>query len=148
MSGGQIPKASIGKNIGLLHEINDQLAAITPVTKWRRRVLEIADIPSAVREAVYQLRTGRPRPVEIEMAPEPIEAEGQAELCEPARPVRACASAADVDRAAEMLLAATHPVIYAGGGVHLSGAHEALAAVAEDLPAGGGPPPPGNGRRG
>lgn len=136
MIAGQIPKASIGKNIGLLHEVNDQLAAITPVTKWRRRVLEIADIPSAVREAVYQLRTGRPRPVEIEMAPETMEDEGEVELCEPARPVRACASAADVDRAAEMLLAATHPVIYAGGGVHLSGAHEALAAVAEYLQAG------------
>src|SRR3989337_1197936 len=97
MSGGQIPKASIGKNIGLLHEVNDQLAAITPVTKWRRRVLEIAHIPSAVREAVSQLRTGRPRPVEIEMAPETMEDEGEVELCEPARPVRACASPADVD---------------------------------------------------
>src|SRR3989337_1208703 len=63
MSGGQIPKASIGKNIGLLHEVNDQLAAITPVTKWRRRVLEIADIPGAVREAVYHLPSGNPRPV-------------------------------------------------------------------------------------
>ena len=62
MIAGQIPKASIGKNIGLLHEVNDQLAAITPVTKWRRRVLEIADIPGAVREAVYHLRSGRPRP--------------------------------------------------------------------------------------
>ncbi|MEK7837039.1 MAG: thiamine pyrophosphate-binding protein, partial [candidate division NC10 bacterium] len=136
MIAGQIPKASIGKNIGLLHEVNDQLAAITPVTKWRRRVLEIADIPGAVREAVYHLRSGRPRPVEIEMSPETMEDEGEVELCEPARPVRACASAADVDRAAEMLLAATHPVIYAGGGVHLSGAHEALAAVAEYLQAG------------
>jgi acetolactate synthase-1/2/3 large subunit len=41
-----------------------------------------------------------------------------------------------VDHAAELLLAATHPVIYAGGGVHLAGAHEALAAVAEYLQAG------------
>ena len=35
-----------------------------------------------------------------------------------------------------MLLAAASPVIYAGGGVHLSGAHDALAAVAEYLQAG------------
>ena len=52
MIAGQIPKAKIGKDIGLLHEVNDQLDAIAPVTKWRRRVLEVAEIPRAVREAV------------------------------------------------------------------------------------------------
>jgi acetolactate synthase-1/2/3 large subunit len=136
MISGQIPKASIGKNIGLLHEVNDQLEAIAPVTKWRRRVLEVADIPAAVRDAVYQLKSGRPRPVEIEMPPETMEDEGEVELLEPTQYVRPAASAADVDRAAEMLLAAERPLIYAGGGVHLSGAHDALAAVAEYLQAG------------
>jgi len=136
MISGQIPRASIGKNIGLLHEVNDQLDAIAPVTKWRRRVLEVADIPAAVSEALVQLRTGRPRPVEIEMPPETMEEEGEVELMDPPRPVRAAAPAADVDRAAEMLLAASAPVIYAGGGVHLSGAHDALAAIAELLQAG------------
>ena len=41
---GQVPKAKIGKNVGLLHEVNDQLDAIAPVTKWRQRVLEVAEI--------------------------------------------------------------------------------------------------------
>jgi acetolactate synthase-1/2/3 large subunit len=133
---GQIPKASIGKNIGLLHEVNDQLDAIAPVTKWRRRVLEIADVPAAVREAVYQLRTGRPRPVEIEMSPETMEEEDEVTLYDPVPVTRPAAPAADIDRAALLLLAARKPVIYAGSGVHLSGAHEALAAVAEYLQAG------------
>src|SRR3990172_8752378 len=48
MIAGQIPRASIGKNVGLLHEINDQLDAIAPVTKWRKRILEVAEIPGAV----------------------------------------------------------------------------------------------------
>ncbi len=136
MISGQIPRASIGKNIGLLHEVNDQLDAIAPVTKWRRRVLQVADIPAAVSEALVQLRTGRPRPVEIEMPPETMEDEGEVELIDPPHPVRAVAPAADVDRAAAMLLSASAPVIYAGGGVHLSGAHDALAAIAELLQAG------------
>jgi acetolactate synthase-1/2/3 large subunit len=136
MISGQIPRASIGKDIGLLHEVNDQLDAIAPVTKWRKRVLEVGDIPAAVREALVQLRTGRPRPVEIEMPPETMEDEGEVELVEPPRAFRPVAPAADLDRAAEMLLAATAPVIYAGGGVHLSGAHDALAAIAELLQAG------------
>jgi acetolactate synthase-1/2/3 large subunit len=133
---GQIPKAKIGKNIGLLHEINDQLDAIAPITKWRRRVLEVAEIPGTVREAVRQLMTGRPRPVEIEMSPETMEGEGEAELLEPGRPTRPPADAAAVEEAVVLLSASTHPVIYTGGGVHTSGAHEALLAVAEHLQAG------------
>ena len=66
---GQIPREQIGKDIGLLHEVNDQLDCIAPVTKWRRRVLQVPDIPAAVREAFVQLRSGRPRPVELEMPP-------------------------------------------------------------------------------
>ena len=136
MIAGQIPKGSIGKNIGLLHEVNDQLDAIAPITKWRQRILEIADIPAAVREAVRQLKTGRPRPVEIELSPETMEDEGEAELLPASEFRRAAAPSRDIDRTAEMLLAAKNPVIYAGGGVHLSGANAALAAVAEYLQAG------------
>jgi acetolactate synthase-1/2/3 large subunit len=142
---GQVPRASIGKDIGLLHEVNDQLDCVTPVTKWRRRVLEVADVPAAVREAVRQLRTGRPRPVEIEMPPETMEDEGLAELLPPAEVERAAAPARDIDRAAELLLAARAPLIYAGGGVHLSGAHDALAAVAGHLQAGVAQSPEGKG---
>ena len=136
MISGQVPKHQIGKNIGVLHEVNDQLDAIAPVTKWRRRVLEVADVARAAHEAVEQLRTGRPRPVELEMPPETMEDEGEVELLEPSRAVRPAAPRTDVDRAAEMLLAASRPVIYAGGGVHLSGCHDALAAVADYLQAG------------
>jgi acetolactate synthase-1/2/3 large subunit len=136
MISGQIPRASIGKNVGLLHEVNDQLDCITPITKWRRRVLEVADIPAAVREAVTQLKTGRPRPVEIEMPPETMEEDGEVELLAPSRAAREAADRTDIEKAARMLLEASRPVIYAGGGVHGAGAHEALALVAEYLQAG------------
>jgi acetolactate synthase-1/2/3 large subunit len=85
---------------------------------------------------VRQLKTGRPRPVEIELSPETMEDEGEAELLPASEFHRAAAPSRDIDRAAEMLLAAKNPVIYAGGGVHLSGANAALAAVAEYLQAG------------
>ena len=136
MLSGQIPRDSIGRDIGLLHEVNDQQECIRPVTKWRRRVLQVADVPAAVREAVVQLKSGRPRPVEIEMPPETMEDEGLVELLPPAEVTRRVAAARDLDRAAELLLASRAPLIYAGGGVHLSGAHDALAQVAEHLQAG------------
>ena len=136
MLSGQIPRDSIGRDVGLLHEVNDQQECIRPVTKWRRRVLQVADVPAAVREAVVQLKSGRPRPVEIEMPPETMEDEGLVELLPPAEVTRRVAAARDLDRAAELLLASRAPLIYAGGGVHLSGAHDALAQVAEHLQAG------------
>ena len=136
MISGQVPKANIGKDIGVLHEVNDQLDSVAPVTKWRKRVLEIPEIPGVVREAVHQLTSGRPRPVEIEMPPETMEEEAEVELLDPAPRTRAVPDKGSVNRAADMLLAASNPLIYAGGGVHASGAHEALAAVAEYLQAG------------
>ena len=136
MISGQIPKDSIGKDIGLLHEVNDQLDAIAPVTKWRKRVVEIPEVPAAVREVVYQLRSGRPRPVELEMPPETMEEEDEVQLYDPSPVTRPAAPARDIDRAVEMLLGAKKIAIYAGSGVQLSGASEALAAVAEYLQAG------------
>src|ERR671937_2601054 len=58
---GQVPRRYLGKDVGVLHEINEQLDVVTPITKWRKRVLQVADIPAAVQEAVRQLTTGRPR---------------------------------------------------------------------------------------
>jgi acetolactate synthase-1/2/3 large subunit len=132
---GQVPRAQIGKDIGVLHEINEQLDAIKPVTKWRKRVLQVSEVPGLVHEAFEQLRTGRPRPVEIEMPPDTMEEEGDAQLLSPSTAERQAASAKDIGKAAELLLAAKNPVIYAGGGVVIGGAFEPLAKVAEHLQA-------------
>ena len=48
---------------------------------WRWR-----EVPAAVRAAMHQLTTGRPRPVEIEMPPETMEEEGEAVLHRPGAP--------------------------------------------------------------
>jgi len=136
MLSGQVPRSQIGRDIGVLHEVNDQLDCIRPVTKWRRRVLEVADVPAAVRAAMHQLTTGRPRPVELEMPPETMEEEGEAVMLDPVHPMRPAAPAADIRRAVDLLVGAQRPVIYAGGGVVLGGASEALTTLAEYLQAG------------
>jgi acetolactate synthase I/II/III large subunit len=133
---GQVPKRYLGKDVGVLHEINEQLDVVKPITKWRRRVLEVSEIPAAVHEAFRQLKTGRPRPVHLEIPPDTLEDEGEAELLPPLTVARTAAPDADIERAARVLLDATRPIIYAGGGVHASGAHEVLTAVAEYLQAG------------
>ncbi|HBI29606.1 MAG TPA: hypothetical protein DDY54_08220, partial [Deltaproteobacteria bacterium] len=65
---GQIPSAGIGTGRGYLHEIPDQLGLIQKLTKWAARIEHPTQAPDRVREAFKQLQTGRPRPVELEMA--------------------------------------------------------------------------------
>ena len=132
---GQIERDLIGFDRGMLHEVNDQMDTIRPVTKWASRILDPRDVPAIVHEAFVQLKTGRPRPVEIEIPPETLAEEADIELLEPANPVRPAASAEQIAAGAEALGNAKKPMILAGGGVISSGASEALQALAEHLQA-------------
>lgn len=132
---GQIEKDLIGVDRGMLHEINDQLDTIRPVIKWGQRILNAKDVPDAVHEAFYQLKSGRPRPVEIEIPPETLAEEDEVELLEPVNYTRPAADAESIRKAAEVIAGAANPLIWAGGGVNLSGASEALIKVAEHIQA-------------
>ena len=130
---GQVPRDSIGAKLGELHEVDDQLEAIKPITKWSRRVLHAADIPAAVKEAFRQLGTGRPRPVEIEIVWDALPETTEIELLETTSVTRPCASLSDVQKGVEVLLTARSPAILAGRGVIASGASGILVQVAEHL---------------
>jgi acetolactate synthase-1/2/3 large subunit len=133
---GQVPRAAIDKGVGQVHEVENQLESVRALTKWRKRVLEVAEVPRAIQTAFRELRNGRPRPVVIEMPPEVMEEAGEVELRDPLPAARLVPPPEDLDRAGEMLDSAGAPVIYAGGGVHLSNAHEELRALAQRLEAG------------
>ena len=132
---GQIERDMIGKGRGMLHEVDDQLDAIKPITKWASRVLDPADVPAAVHEAFVQLKTGRPRPVEIEIPPETLAEAAEMELREPVGSPILEPRPEAVEEAARVLAAATNPLIIAGGGAIFSGASAPLLRVAEHLQA-------------
>ena len=67
---GQIPRGQMGKNLGGVHEIEDQIDIIRPITKWHQQALTPRAIPEAVSEAFRQMRTGRPRPIYLEIPPD------------------------------------------------------------------------------
>ena len=128
---GQIPRAAIGKNLGAVHEIDNQPDVVRPVTKWRRMASRPREVPDAVFEAFRQMRTGRPRPVMIEMPPEAGVEQEEVELRNPARISRIVPSPQDLKEAAAVIAQSTLPLIYAGGGVARSDAEEALVKLAE-----------------
>ena len=128
---GQIPRGMIGKNLGAVHEILDQPDVVRPVTKWRRQAFRPRDIPDAVTEAFRQMRTGRPRPVLIEVPPEAGVEQEDVQLRNPAPVSRIVPSPEQLREVARLIAEASLPVIYAGGGVASSDAEEALAKFAE-----------------
>ena len=128
---GQIPRNAIGKNLGSVHEIADQSGAVRSVTKWRRQVARPRDVPDAVFEAFRQMRTGRPRPVLLEVPPEVGVEREDVRLRSPARISRIVPSPDDLREAARVIAGSRMPLIYAGGGVARSGAEAALVKLAE-----------------
>ncbi len=65
---GQIQQSMIGRNVGLLHELPDQLAIMRGLTKWADRIPSPAAAPGLVNEAFRRLLSGRQRPVALECA--------------------------------------------------------------------------------
>ena len=104
---------------------------MSPITKWRQQVLRPRDVPDAVTEAFRQMRTGRPRPVLIEMPPETAVEREEVQLRNPARTSRIVPSTQDLREAAHVIAQSRTPLIFAGGGVAISDAEEALVRLAE-----------------
>ena len=135
---GQIASDQIGKGYGALHEINNQLETISSVVKSAERAMTPEEIPGMVRRAFQALRTGRPRPVEIEVPPDVLERVADVTLLEPDTSDRAAQSPGDSEllrRAAEILGRAERPVIWSGGGVLSAGAWEELRELSRILEA-------------
>jgi acetolactate synthase-1/2/3 large subunit len=134
---GNIHSKSVGKGVGLLHEIRNQSAILGCVTKWQAQAWSPKEVPGLVREAVKQLRSGRPQPVGLEIAHDVLQAADEIELVppDPHEDGRVRPDPAAIDKAAAMLAKASLPVIYVGGGALAAHATAALQALAEKLQA-------------
>lgn len=131
MIAGQIPRSTIGKDMGGLHEVNDQLETIKPVTKFQKRLLRPHEIPEGVSEAFSHLKNGRPRPVEIEMPPETMVESEDVQLLESSVFERTQPADSSISEAIKLILESKNPVIYAGTGVIRSEAEEELKEFTE-----------------
>lgn len=131
---GQIPSAMIGKGTGQLHELPDQLAIAEGLTKYAARIDMPADTPLIMKEAFRQLQTGRPRPVEVEMALDIMRLEAEVTPIDPPNAYETVSPDPElVERAAKLLGNAENPLIFAGGGAIDAGPE--LLALAEILQA-------------
>ena len=113
----------------------DETAWLGPLTKWVGRARSPAEIPALVQEAFQQLRSGRPRPVGIEVPPAVFAATEEVSLAQPAADTTAPAvgDPRAIQRAADLLASARRPVIWAGGGVMRARAATLVAELADYL---------------
>ncbi len=132
---GQIESKNINKGKGLLHEVNDQLGMISHVTKYQALAMTPSEIPGLVQEAVKALKTDRPRPVELEVPPDVLEAKAEVRLLDPVKVERLGPDADQIEKAAELLGRAQSPIIFSGGGIISGDAANELKRLAELLEA-------------
>lgn len=114
----------------------DHFALFASCSKWTRRVSHPHRLEDYLDMAIVEATTGRPGPVVLILpsdfmgmdavpAPHRRAALGQFPLD------RVAPAASRISEAAELICTAQRPLIIAGGGVHLSGAAEQVAALAE-----------------
>ena len=101
------------------------------MTKWQQRAVRPREIPYAVSEAFRRMRTGRPRPVIIEIPPDAGVEREEVVLRNPAPVSRIVPNSEQLREAAAVIAQSRLPLIYAGGGVARSDAESALVNLAE-----------------
>ena len=114
---GQIPSYQIGEELGIAHELRDQLAVSRGVVSWAERADHPHQVPELLEDAFRAMTQGRPGPAVLEMAPDRLAFAEQVAVRE--SPSGESSSEPDsemIEQAVKSLCAARHPVIVVGGG--------------------------------
>ena len=112
----------------------DSMRNYRSVTKWSQTLLVADQLQAQMRRAFTALRTGRPRPAMLELPADVCRSEYNGEIdWTPVPPMRSAPDQGAVEEAADRLLAAEAPLIWAGSGVLYAKASDELTAVAELL---------------
>jgi len=106
-----------------------------PITKHNYLVKYVEELAITVREAFHIAQTGRPGPVLVDIAKDAQQKQTEFVYPEEVK-IRSYKPTYEghpkqIAKAAKMINESKRPVIYAGGGVLLSGAHEELKNLAE-----------------
>lgn len=133
---GQVPSSLIGEDA---FQETDMVGVSRPIVKHSFQVRHASEIPAIVKKAFHIAQSGRPGPVVIDV-PKDMTAPSEKHAYEYPEEVfirsyqpSLKGHSGQIKRAVETLLAAQRPVIYAGGGVIWSKAHEELTDLAHRL---------------
>jgi acetolactate synthase-1/2/3 large subunit len=130
---GQVKTPLIGNDA---FQEADTTGITRPITKYNCIVEDVRDLARTIHEAFHIAKTGRPGPVvvdlplDVSIAPAPKQ-DGPIKMELPGYHPRTEGHLRQIKKAAEAINAAQRPVVYAGGGVLLSGASAELNELVE-----------------
>jgi acetolactate synthase-1/2/3 large subunit len=131
---GQTIRANLGKDA---FQEADVTGITYPVVKHSYMVRDAHDFPRIVREAFHIATTGRPGPILIDVPKDVSQGPGEDRVVTaldlPGYRVPQRGAAADVERAAQLLMRSRRPVLYVGHGAVISGAGKEVMKLAEKL---------------
>jgi acetolactate synthase-1/2/3 large subunit len=132
---GQIESHHIGFHRGVLHELDEQTDIFRYITKYAARARRAEDIPDILGRALRQLKTGRPRPAEIEVPFDLWSKSGEMTFPDTERLTPIPPEPGDIERVAAILKTARRPMILAGRGAIKAGTSREITQLAERLKA-------------
>lgn len=117
----------------------DTFGITRSATKHNYLVKNIKDLPAVIHEAFYIAASGRPGPVLIDVTKDVFMGNAHYEPVNsihlPGYKVYTEGHTGQIRRAAQMMLEAERPMVYAGGGIVLGNAHDELRELVELLDA-------------
>ncbi|MBV6289604.1 glyoxylate carboligase [Pseudomonas aegrilactucae] len=127
---GQAPRSRLHKED---FQAVDITSIVKPVTKWATTVLEPGQVPYAFQKAFYEMRSGRPGPVLIDLPfdVQMAEIEFDIDAYQPLPVNKPSANRVQVEKALAMLDSAERPLLVAGGGIINADASDKLVEFAE-----------------
>lgn len=129
----EVPRAALGRGLGHLHEMPDQLATLRSLTKWSELVEDPALVPNVLASAIHRAHTGRPGPVSLAIPWDTLGLRSAAAVTGPRPGFRPVVSPDAIAEAAEILASARNPMIMVGGGARHAAPE--VRALAEHLQA-------------
>ena len=133
---GQVTSKLIGSDA---FQEADTFGITRSCTKHNYLVKNIAELPQVIHEAFYIAASGRPGPVLVDVTKDVFQAQGHytpvSSIHLPGYKVHTDGHTGQIRRAAQMMLDAQRPLVYAGGGIIAGGAHDELRQLVELLDA-------------
>ena len=122
---------TLGKGWGCLHEVPSLTDTTAPLTALSATAMTPEEIPDLIAKAFSVFSSERPRPVHIAIPIDILEMPAGGDWQAKELPQRPAPTQKKIERACQLLRAATQPMICVGGGAWM--ASEAITEIAEKL---------------
>jgi thiamine pyrophosphate-dependent acetolactate synthase large subunit-like protein len=128
-----IPSALVGRDLGALHEVRNQIDCFRPVCRWAEAIVDAAAIAGDIQGAFDLFGSGRPGPIALSIPTDLLQARVRGRLVAGRPRGRPPCHVEEIEAAARLLHAARRPLIISGGGTVAADAAGELRQLAHRL---------------